>query len=110
MDPQILIQELERLRDGMPGAESRVLFALARTSLFLLAADTGADDGAKVVVKVRLVDVQGRRTAYVFSSEEGLTKWCASHGFQPNSLPVHGGDVQILLPGDTWIHLDPDSQ
>lgn len=110
MDSQILVEELERLKAGQPGAESRVLFVLSRSSLFLLAADGVADDGAaQVTVKVRLLDVHGRRTAYLFSSEVALNEWCLKSGFQPNALPIHGGDVEFLLPKETWMVLDPDT-
>jgi hypothetical protein len=111
MDSQVLVEELARFKEGQPGAESRVLFAISRSNLFMLAADDVTDtQSSEVVVKVRLVEVDGRPTAYIFSSIESLTSWCSGKGYAANMLPIHGGDVSFLLPKDTWIQFDPGTE
>jgi hypothetical protein len=111
MDTQVLIQELERLRDGQPDAEKRLLFAISRSSLVLLTENDPADDGddGAVTVRLKVFTLNGQVTAVLFSSQEALEQWCGRYGIPAYALPVHGGDLGFLIPQNTWLQLDPET-
>jgi hypothetical protein len=108
MESDVLIQEIVRLKGGQPDAERRMLSVISQANLFLVSENdpnTAGEDA--VVVKSRVMTVDGHRTACLFSSEHTLTEWCVQHGCPPYAVPVHGGDLSFLMPVGTWILLDP---
>jgi len=110
MDPQTLVEELERLQAGETDAESRVLFLISRTTLFLLTdGDSTSDGSSSLTFRAKLVDVEGHQAAYLFSSEVLLNHWCIAKNIEPHALPIHGADLSIALSADTWLKLDPDT-
>ncbi len=111
MDSQLLVQELQRLQTGADGAESRVLFLISRSSLYLLTENdpTSENSAESLVIKAKVATVDNNPTAYFFSSEGLLQQWCIQKQIEPHSTPIHGADVPFALQKGTWIQIDPDT-
>ena len=111
MDSQTLVQELQRLQNGESGAETRVLFVISRSNLYLLTENdpNASEDADSLTITARVHSVEGQPTAYFFSSETMLQQWCKQKGVPPYALPIHGADVSVTLGQETWIEIDPDT-
>lgn len=109
MDTEVLIAELERFKGGAPQSEPRVLSLISQAILFLVAEGDVSSDEAAVTVKVRIATTEGRSSAYLFSSEDLLRKWCEQRSIPANPMPINGGDLCLILPKNTSIEIDPDT-
>jgi hypothetical protein len=56
---------------------------------------------------VRIATSEGRSSAYLFSSEALLEKWCQQHSIPANPMPINGADLCLILPKNTSIEIDP---
>jgi hypothetical protein len=110
MDPQILVQELQRLHDGEDGAETRALVVISRANLFLLSENDPAQcEGDSLVITARIHTIEEQPVAYFFTSETMLSQWCRQKGIPAFSVQIQGADLSLTLPQGTWIELDPDT-
>jgi hypothetical protein len=107
METEALIAELARLKGGAPQAESRVLSILSHSTLFLVAEGDVSGDETAVTVKVRIASSQVCSSAYLFSSEELLRKWCEQLSIPAYPMPINGADLSLVLPKGTSIEIDP---
>ncbi len=107
MDTEVLIAELERFKGGTPQAEPRVLSLISQSILFLVAEGDVSGDDAAVTVKVRITTSEGRSSAYLFSSEALLKKWCEERSIPASPMPINGADLCLILPKNTSIEIDP---
>jgi hypothetical protein len=58
-------------------------------------------------VPVRIGTVDGRSSAYLFSSEGLLRAWCLKMGWPFFSVQLSGGELPLALPKGCWVEIDP---
>lgn len=108
MDLEALIAGIVRFRSGRPGAELQMLSILSATNLFAVVEEQAvAGQGQEAPVSIRLGNVDGRSSAYFFTSETLLSAWCARQSWRPAFACLSGGELSLSLPQGAWVEIDP---
>jgi hypothetical protein len=85
-----------------------MLSMLSTSQLFVVSEDEPREVGdSSVAVAVRIGTVDGRSSAYLFSSEGLLRTWCVKMGWPSFSVQLNGGDLSVALPKGCWVEIDP---
>jgi hypothetical protein len=108
MDLEALIAGIVRFRSGRPGAELQMLSILSATNLLAVVEEPAATgQGAGAPVSIRLGSVDGRSSAYLFTSETLLSAWCTRQSWRPVFACLSGVELSLSLAEGAWVEIDP---
>jgi hypothetical protein len=85
-----------------------MLTVLSTANLFVVVDEPSAGAvGQSQAASIRVGAVDGRSSAYLFTSESLLCSWCAKQRWQPACASVSAIDLSLSLPQGVWVEIDP---